>query len=255
MLELARTADRQEPSHGDAPPHVVAPCEQTPTITLHSGLPLRWQAGEPMPPQPPRPMALAIKRGLDIVLSLMALFSLSVLLLAIAVAVKLTSPGPVFFRQTREGLYGRSFAILKFRTLYFDRCDPSGLDQAGKGDARVTRLGRFLRRSALDELPQLLNILLGDMSLVGPRPHVPGMRVGGRPYAALVPHYRLRLTAKPGLSGWAQANGLRGPTGDPETARARIDHDLAYIENFSVALDLWIIWLTVRRELFRGPDA
>jgi lipopolysaccharide/colanic/teichoic acid biosynthesis glycosyltransferase len=116
----------------------------------------------------------------------------------------------------------------------------------------VTPVGRFLRRTSLDELPQLVNVIVGDMSLVGPRPHVEGMLAAGVDYAELVPYYNLRHVMRPGLSGWAQANGLRGPTDSAEAARARIDHDVAYIQNFSIWLDLKIIWLTLVKEFVTG---
>lgn len=196
--------------------------------------------------------ALLAKRIIDIVLSLTALIVLLPLLVGTAIAVKLTSPGPVFFRQRRPGLGGRPFTMLKFRTMYADAGDISGIRQTQANDSRVTPLGRFLRAKSIDELPQLINVLIGDMSIIGPRPHVEGMLAGGVPYEELVPYYRLRYEMRPGLSGWAQANGLRGPTTDPAVARARIDHDLAYIQNFSVLLDLEIILLTLKREFFTG---
>ena len=196
--------------------------------------------------------ALLAKRLIDIALALVALVALMPLLVATALAVKLTSPGPVFFRQKRPGLGGRQFSMLKFRTMYVDAGDSSGIRQTMANDSRVTPLGRFLRAKSIDELPQLINVLLGDMSIIGPRPHVEGMLAGGVPYEELVPYYRLRYEMRPGLSGWAQANGLRGPTTDAAVARARIDHDLAYIQNFSLVLDLEIILLTIKQEFFTG---
>jgi lipopolysaccharide/colanic/teichoic acid biosynthesis glycosyltransferase len=142
--------------------------------------------------------------------------------------------------------------MLKFRTMFVDAGDASGIVQTTANDSRVTPLGRFLRAKSIDELPQLFNVLVGDMSIVGPRPHVEGMLAGGRPYEELVPYYRLRHHMRPGLSGWAQANGLRGPTTDAAVAKARIDHDLAYIQNFSLMLDAEIIVLTIKREFFTG---
>jgi polysaccharide biosynthesis protein PslA len=196
--------------------------------------------------------ALLAKRVVDIVLAFAALVALMPLLVATAIAVKLTSPGPVFFRQKRPGFGGRPFSMLKFRTMYVDAGDSSGIQQTMANDSRVTPLGRFLRAKSIDELPQLINVLVGDMSIIGPRPHVEGMLAGGLPYEELVPYYRLRYEMRPGLSGWAQANGLRGPTTDASIAKARIDHDLAYIQNFSLLLDLEIIVLTIRREFFTG---
>lgn len=133
-----------------------------------------------------------------------------------------------------------------------DHADPSGVRQTTHGDVRVTRVGRIIRRTSIDELPQLLNVLRGDMSLVGPRPHVKGMLAGGRDYRALVPYYELRLHVTPGLTGLAQANGLRGPTADPDLALRRIEYDLEYIEKFSIFLDVKIILMTLQREFLGG---
>lgn len=199
-----------------------------------------------------RLQALIVKRAMDIVLAALALIALLPLLVATAIAVKLTSKGPVLFRQSRPGLHGRAFEMLKFRTMYADAGDVSGVRQTSANDARVTPLGRFLRAKSIDELPQLFNVLMGDMSLIGPRPHVEGMLAGGVRYDELVPYYDLRYEMRPGLSGWAQANGLRGPTTDPALAKARIDHDIAYIQNFSVLLDLRIIARTIVGEFFTG---
>lgn len=221
-------------------------------IRSASGLPVQFVNGEPVVHLRTNVLSLAVKRGLDLLLSVMALLFLAPLLLAVAVAIRATSPGPALFRQDREGQNGKRIAILKFRSMYLDRCDASGLVQAKSGDSRVTRIGRFLRKTSLDELPQLINIAKGDMSVVGPRPHVPGMLASGMPYETLVPYYSARLAMKPGLSGWAQVNGYRGPTDNAEAARARIDHDLAYIANFSLWLDIKIIALTLVREMSGG---
>lgn len=194
----------------------------------------------------------AVKRLFDIVFAAMSLLALSPLLLGLAIAIRLSSPGPVLFRQWREGRDGVPFQILKFRTMHHGLADPSGLQQVEPDDPRVTRLGAFMRRKSLDELPQLINVLRGDMSVVGPRPHAVGMHVAGVPYKTIVPYYPLRHAVRPGITGWAQANGLRGPALDPRSARARIDHDLAYIQNQSVLLDLRVIALTVRREFLTG---
>lgn len=226
------------------------------SVSDQSGLPLYWQMGAPwqvaLATSAPR---LLIKSVLDRLIAALALFLLLPLLFFIALAIAVTSPGPLVFGQWREGRDGQLFRVLKFRTMHVDQQDLSGLSQASSGDGRVTALGALLRRTSLDELPQFWNVLVGDMSLVGPRPHVPGMLAAGRPYGELVPQYRLRLTMKPGLTGWAQCNGLRGSTDDAARAIARIHHDLAYIQNHSLLLDLRIILLTLRREFLSGSGS
>lgn len=219
-----------------------------------SGLMLTLIEGQPVlsRPTPLRVAQLAVKRCFDIAFSLLALILFLPGFVAVAMFVRLSSAGPVFFSQPREGLNGQPIGVLKFRTMYVDRCDVTGVMQTVRDDPRVTPVGRFLRRTSIDELPQLINVLKGEMSLIGPRPHAFGMLAGGVPYDGLVPYYSARQAMKPGLSGWAQAHGLRGPTDDPARARARIDHDLAYIENFSLLLDLRIIWKTVRQEFLNG---
>ena len=192
------------------------------------------------------------KRSFDILLSLAAILVFAPLFALVALAIMIESRGPVLFVQEREGKAGRSFRAFKFRSMRQDDCDLTGVRQTVVGDSRVTKVGSFLRRTSIDELPQLLNVLIGDMSLVGPRPHVRGMLAGGQEYRTLVPYYDLRLLVAPGLTGWAQANGLRGPTTNAELARRRVDHDLAYIEEFSFWLDLKIIMLTLKREFFGG---
>jgi lipopolysaccharide/colanic/teichoic acid biosynthesis glycosyltransferase len=221
---------------------------------LQSGLPFRGAV-----PLSTRELAnsgqqrqLAMKRVVDVVLSGGALLALLPMLLIVALAIKLTSPGPVMFRQHREGLDGTHFEILKFRSMRQDMCDVSGVAQTATDDPRITLIGRFIRRTSIDELPQLINVLRGDMSLVGPRPHVENMRAGGVRYTELVPYYHLRLQMRPGLTGWAQANGYRGSTKDPVRAKRRIDHDIAYIQNFSIWLDMRIIALTLIREFVGG---
>ena len=192
------------------------------------------------------------KRWFDVSVALvLLLFSLPGLIL-IAVAIKMTSPGPVLFRQKRYGLGNRQFQIMKFRTMFSNALDTSGVAQTRKHDPRVTPIGRLLRRSSLDELPQLWNVIRGDMSLVGPRPHVPGMLAGGVLYEELVPYYFERHRMRVGITGLAQVSGLRGSTVDPGVAKARIDKDLEYIERWSFAMDIRIIWLTARREFLTG---
>lgn len=216
-----------------------------------SGLSYLWTSFGPARPAftRARRLRLIVKRMLDIVLSLAALVALAPVMALAALAIKATSAGPVIFTQRREGYQGRLFLAYKLRTLWFEDTDASGLRQIKADDPRITPIGRFLRRTNIDELPQLLNVLKGDMSLVGPRPHVPFMLAGRMAYDELVPYYRQRLEMPPGLTGWAQANGLRGPTDDPGRARARIDHDLAYIQNFSLLLDARVMIRTIRSEI------
>lgn len=208
------------------------------------------------PEQPPQDLGRGIqlftKRFMDILLSLLVLAFLAPLMLIIAVIVKINSSGPVFFKQEREGFMGKTFSILKFRTMYMHDCDPSGVKQTMEADSRVTTIGNFLRRTSLDELPQLFNVVKGDMSIVGPRPHVKGQQAAGLPYRDLVPYYEMRHAMRPGLTGWAQANGYRGPTIDRKRSKARIDHDIAYVQNFSLWLDIVIIFRTLKAEFITG---
>jgi exopolysaccharide biosynthesis polyprenyl glycosylphosphotransferase len=196
--------------------------------------------------------ALAVKRCFDVTLASIILILLAPGLIAIALAVKLTSSGPVLFRQRRHGMNDSRFEIVKFRTMRVESGDPNGVQQTRKNDPRVTSVGRLLRRSSLDELPQLWNVVRGDMSLVGPRPHVPGMLAGGMLYEELVPYYHERHRVRSGITGLAQVNGLRGSTEDPVLAKARIDYDLKYIEQWSLVLDVQILWRTVRAEFLSG---
>jgi putative colanic acid biosynthesis UDP-glucose lipid carrier transferase len=164
------------------------------------------------------------------------------LCLLIALAIKLDSPGPVLFRQTRYGFNNNEFTVFKFRTMRADAQADDRVPQATRGDARVTRVGAFLRRTSLDELPQLYNVLRGDMSLVGPRPHaVPH----NQQYAALIGDYLSRHRVKPGITGWAQVNGLRGEITSPDIMKLRVQHDIHYIEHWSLLLDIKILALTV----------
>lgn len=169
------------------------------------------------------------------------LIVLSPLLLATAIAIKLDSPGPVFFRQPREGFNDRQFRIWKFRSMYEDRGQIDEIVQAHRGDDRVTRVGAFLRRTSIDELPQLFNVLEGDMSLVGPRPHAPSTKAGERLFKEVVDTYAARHRVKPGITGWAQVCGWRGPTDTEEKLVRRLDHDIHYIDNWSPWFDLYIL--------------
>ncbi|MBJ3783118.1 sugar transferase [Devosia sediminis] len=241
---------------GDDSPAVVSwrPEFGSGWVETQSGLKYSWSDGVPerAVDSDARRTKLAAKRAFDLVVGTLAILGLLPLLVLVAVGIKLTSKGPVFFRQAREGINGSTFNALKFRSMRIDDCDNSGIAQTTKDDPRVTAIGRFLRRTSIDELPQLINVLRGEMSIVGPRPHVSGMRAGGMAYRDLVPYYDRRLDMLPGITGWAQANGLRGSTHDATVARRRIDHDIAYIQNFSLLLDLKIIWLTLRNEFLSG---
>lgn len=219
----------------------------------HSGLPLSWAADRPAEPllKPAQLRYLPLKRAMDVAISAIALVGLIPVFLTIAAAIALTSPGSVLFCQKRLGREGRLFSIYKFRTMYSERADLSGVSQTVDGDPRITAIGRWLRRTSLDELPQLFNVLRGDMSLIGPRPHVPHMLAGGVLYEELVPYYDLRLLIRPGLSGWAQVNELRGSTAEKSRAISRVEHDLAYVQNFSLRLDLQILWRTLADEIWR----
>ncbi len=183
-----------------------------------------------------------LKRLSDGLLALLILLMILPLLLLIAVLVKLDSPGPVIFRQRRYGLDGEEIVVYKFRTMRVNE-DGDQVVQVQKNDARVTRLGAFLRRTSLDELPQFLNVLQGRMSVVGPRPHAV---VHNELYRTLIKGYMVRHKVRPGITGWAQVNGQRGETDTLEKMQARIDFDLDYLRNWSLQLDLYIILKTIR---------
>ena len=190
----------------------------------------------------PRPLEARAKRWLDIAIALLALAFLIPVLPIIAAAIRIESAGPVFFRQQRLGLDGRPFTILKFRTM---RAAPAPLRQATRDDPRVTAIGRWLRRTSIDEWPQFLNVLRGDMSVVGPRPHAPGTRAGGRLFEDITIRYPDRHRVRPGLTGLAQVRGWRGETDTEHKLLRRVESDLEYIETWSLALDLVIVWRTV----------
>ena len=192
----------------------------------------------------------ASKRCIDVVLSGITLTALLPLLAIVAVAIKLDSPGPVLFRQKRCGFNGRCFQIRKFRTMSVLDDGPS-IIQARFGDERVTRLGKWLRRTSIDELPQLLNVLDGSMSLVGPRPHAVAH---DNQFDKIVRNYAFRRRVKPGLTGWAQVNGCRGPTPTTASIERRVEYDLWYIDNWSLRLD-FVILLQTPLEILLGRNA
>lgn len=189
-----------------------------------------------------------VKRCTDIAVVVVALLLLLPLLCAIAIAIRLGSPGPALFRQTRGGLNGHPFTILKFRTM---RVQENGQEvrQARRNDERVTRIGAVLRKTSFDELPQLFNVLLGDMSLVGPRPHALSHDAH---YGTLLPLYKQRMQVKPGITGSAQINGFRGETADDYSMLRRIEHDVEYIDRWTAVLDFKILVLTLVKVPFDG---
>ncbi|HWU62142.1 MAG TPA: sugar transferase [Ensifer sp.] len=197
-------------------------------------------------------LQLALKRAIDIVVSSSAILVLLPVLLLIALMIRVTSPGPALFSQLRWGKDCKKIRVYKFRSMYTDREDRTGVAQTRVGDSRITPLGAVLRKTNLDELPQLLNVLKGDMSLVGPRPHAIGMQAAGMLYEDLVPEYHRRHRVRPGITGLAQMRGLRGPTVLASKSRARAAADLHYVDNYSLMLDVTIILGTLRNEAFGG---
>lgn len=188
------------------------------------------------------------KRALDLVVAASLLVVLSPLILLAAVAVRLETPGPILFTQRRRGLDGRPFTILKLRSMRVLE-DGGWIEQVRRGDPRVTRVGRWLRRLSVDELPQLINVLRGEMSMVGPRPHA---LAHDDHYDARLGAYARRRAVKPGLTGWAQVRGHRGATPSLDAMAARVRHDLWYVDNWSLALDLRVLLLTPFRLLSRA---
>jgi Undecaprenyl-phosphate glucose phosphotransferase len=211
------------------------------TMPVRGVLPV---AGIPMLSVLERPLSgwsLVLKNLEDRLVGAVLVALLSPLIGIIALAIKLDSPGPVFFRQRRYGFNNNAIVVWKFRTMLHRPDDESVVPQATRNDPRVTRVGRFLRRSSLDELPQVFNVLRGEMSLVGPRPHAVAHN---EQYAKIIDDYLSRHRVKPGITGWAQVNGLRGETDTPEKMRLRVQHDLYYIDNWSFWFDLKILALT-----------
>jgi Undecaprenyl-phosphate glucose phosphotransferase len=190
--------------------------------------------------------ARVVKGVEDRVIAGAMLFIFSPLMLAAALAIKIDSRGTIFFQQERFGFNNHPIKVLKFRTMHSDRCDPTGAARTVQGDRRVTRVGRVLRKASIDELPQLLNVLSGEMSLVGPRAHATKMKVSGQFYHEAIEGYVARHRVKPGITGLAQVNGFRGEVDTMEKAEARIRYDLNYISRWSLWLDLRIMALTVR---------
>jgi len=222
------------------------------SFSMIGGFPLLSVRNEPMEDVYNR----ALKRAFDVLFSLFVLtFICSWLFPIIALAIKINSKGPIFYKQERWGKRNRPFLCYKFRSMYVQApdTDTTGkFKQAQKNDPRITSVGRFLRKTSLDELPQFLNVLSGEMSVVGPRPHASLMNIES---TQTVENYLVRHQAKPGITGWAQVNGLRGESGDPQLLRARIEHDIWYIEHWTFLLDLKIVFLTFWRMLIGDKRA
>ncbi|MFG1403248.1 exopolysaccharide biosynthesis polyprenyl glycosylphosphotransferase [Xanthobacter sediminis] len=216
---------------------------------------LTMLAGEPalqVQQQPFKGSLGLLKAVEDYVVAAIGLILTSPILLAAAIAIKLESPGPVLFKQPRVGRNNKVFEVFKLRTMTVDLSD-DGSAGTRRDSPRITRVGRFLRSTSIDELPQLLNVLKGDMSVVGPRPHVPNMLISPNVVYEAIQHYVARYRVKPGITGWAQINGSRGPVLSVEKAERRLALDLYYIENWSIWLDLRIMVLTVTKGM-AGPS-
>jgi Undecaprenyl-phosphate glucose phosphotransferase len=186
-----------------------------------------------------------LKRIQDLVLGAMALAIAAPVMAVIAIAVRLDSPGPILFRQRRHGFNNEPITVWKFRSMRHELADPNAAQQVCACDERVTRVGGFIRKTSLDELPQLMNVLRGEMSLVGPRPHAIGMRTGSEESSRLVAEYAWRHRMKPGITGWAQINGSRGPVDTPDAVRERVALDIDYIERQSFWFDVYILAMTL----------
>ncbi len=200
------------------------------------------------PPLPP--YQRVVKTATDLGLGAIVLVLLTPILIGTAIAIKLDSPGSVIFRQPRRGQFGRLFSIYKFRSLHTAKADTNADTLVTKGDSRVTRVGRIIRKYSIDELPQIINVLKGDMSLVGPRPHAIMAKADGKLYGEVVPNYSLRYRVKPGMTGWAQINGWRGETDTEEKLRKRVEFDFYYISHWSWRLDMKILFMTLPAMLF-----
>jgi exopolysaccharide biosynthesis polyprenyl glycosylphosphotransferase len=188
---------------------------------------------------------VSAKRAMDVFIAACVLCLIWPVMLAAAIAISLESPGPVMFRQRRIGLGNVGFQMWKFRTMYDHPPQRGRLEQTTRHDPRVTRVGAFLRRTSIDELPQLFNVLTGEMSIVGPRPHAPGTCAGGTPFELVTPYYHARHSVPPGITGLAQVRGLRGETDTEEKLLLRVASDLEYIENWSLWSDIVILMQTV----------
>jgi len=230
---------RQTPVRVDLIPHKVI-ADLSTNVNSIQGVPIVTVANDRVDVQMDW-----LKRAEDLILGSLMLICLLPVMIGVAIAIRLDSPGPILFRQKRFGFNNEVFEVFKFRSMTHSKGSPeSNVRQATRNDARITRVGAFIRRTSLDELPQLLNVIAGDMSLVGPRPHaVPH----NHQYGEVVDCYFARHNVKPGVTGWAQVNGLRGETDTIEKMNARVQYDLQYIERWSLLFDLQIIFLTALR--------
>jgi exopolysaccharide biosynthesis polyprenyl glycosylphosphotransferase len=218
-------------------PILLLPDKSTETLLALPLMSIGRSAAVELQRAPLSRMELGVKRGFDLALATLgSIFCLPILVMA-AMAIKLESGGPLIFKQRRRGFNGREFTIYKLRTMTVLE-DGLEIRQAERNDRRITRIGGFLRRTSIDELPQLLNVLMGDMSLVGPRPHAVAH---DDQYSTCIANYAFRNHVKPGLTGWAQVNGLRGETARIKLMKRRVQHDVWYINNWSLWLDMWII--------------
>jgi Undecaprenyl-phosphate glucose phosphotransferase len=221
----------------------------TPEIATSGGLPLFTAVQRPL-----SPADAIVKIIEDSLVGVGLLLLFSPVMALVALAIRLDSPGPIFFRQPRHGWNNRIIDVYKFRTMYHAATDLTGGRQTTRDDERITRIGRFLRRTSLDEIPQVFNVLLGQMSVVGPRPHPIGMRTEEKLCHEIVAGYAQRHKMKPGITGWAQIHGWRGATDSSYHLRKRVEHDIYYVEHWSLWLDIKILVMTAFRG-FRGPNA
>jgi len=227
----------------------VLPCEiHAPILPIARSFPrykVNQQIGIPALTLGRRPLAdneIFLKRAEDLFFGALAIIALSPLMLLVALLIKLDSSGPVFFRQIRHGFANGTFEVFKFRTMTLESCSDNKFSQATKNDPRVTRIGKVLRRTSIDEVPQLLNVILGHMSLVGPRPHPVAL---SNRYLGNIDEYLARHRMKPGITGWAQIHGFRGETDTEEKMMNRIEYDLWYVDNWSIWLDIRILFMTL----------
>jgi Undecaprenyl-phosphate glucose phosphotransferase len=245
QIELYREALRASPL-----PVQLLPDRRIRNFAFNPSFQVRSSFSVEVQRAPLSPIEKASKRALDIVGASVGLLLLAPMMLAAAIAIKLDSPGPVLFRQRRNGFNTKEFVIYKFRSMKVME-DGANVIQARRSDPRITTVGRVLRQTSIDELPQLLNVLKGDMSLVGPRPHA---LAHDNHYGEIVAEYAFRHHVKPGITGWAQVNGYRGETARIEQMRQRVAYDLWYINNWSLMLDLTILARTCF-ELIRPRNA